>query len=73
MASIKTNPTTLNSLSNLINESYEGNPVAIAEKLDTTIYLLHYLEEDIEKKDLQNLVFALKGLSDCLKGKAGMR
>ncbi len=64
------NPEDLKLIANYINTTYNGKPGNLASNLDNIIYLLHFVDEDIERKEVQNLVDTLKSLSNCLQGKS---
>ncbi|WP_350287962.1 hypothetical protein [uncultured Croceitalea sp.] len=49
-------------LSDLIDESY-GSPSRLAQHLDMGVEMLFYLEEDtFDKREVQSVVSALKGI-----------
>ena len=58
----------LKHLNHLINDAY-GTPEALAQQLDLTVEMLFYLEENaFTKKEVQNVVAALRDLVGVLRG-----
>ncbi len=50
-----------------LNERYDGRPEALAAHLEKAIYMLFFLEEEtFSKKEIQNVVYALRSLSESL-------
>lgn len=58
----------LDSLNHLVKDTY-GTPEALAQQLDLTVEMLFYLEENaFTKKEVQNVVAALRDLVGVLRG-----
>ena len=54
-------------LSKMIEESY-GSPTELAKQLDLGIEMLFYLEEDtFDKRDVQKVVSAIRGIIHALR------
>lgn len=54
-------------LSELIDDIY-GTPEELAEYLDLAVEMLFYLEEEtFERKDIQNVVGAIRGITNALR------
>lgn len=53
-----------------LNEANDFSSEEIASCLDMGIYMLFFLEEDtFDRKDIQNVVFAMRRVTGALRGK----
>jgi hypothetical protein len=68
----KVDPKELTQLAKYLTDVYGGDQTKVAEQLDTIIYLLHHLDDQFEREDIQSYVNTLWCLSNCFRGKESL-